>query len=167
MKKTQLILIGGTVVLLMVCIFTLLSSPRHKATKLLSTELPRPVSVQWEDSHGGWFGEGVLYGRLTFSPDVGEALAQQIADSSTWYPLPLSQDLKIFLFGGEKDGVRYGPALSGGQELSAVAKGYYYVLDRKHSIERDSLLLGDNSTDVTVGVYDSQRSVLYVITYDS
>lgn len=147
--------------------FLLLSSPRHKATQLLSTELPRPVSVQWEDSHGGWFGDGVLYGRLTFSPAAGEALAQQLADSSTWHPLPLSQDLKTFLLGGEKDGVRYGPALSGTQTLPAVEKGYYYVLDRKHSMEGDSLLLGDTSTDVTVGVYDSQRSILYVITYDS
>lgn len=167
MKKTKRLLIGGIVLLLMVCIFTQLSSPRHKAAKLLSTDLPRPASVQWEDSHGGWFGDGVLYGRLTFSPDAGEALAQRLAESSAWHPLPLSQDLKIFLFGGDKDGVRYGPALSGGQEVSAVETGYYYVLDRKHSIEGDRLLLGDNSTDVTVGVYDGQRSVLYVITYDS
>lgn len=168
MKKIQLLLASGTATLLLVCVFVTLSSPRHKVAKLLSTDFPRPMAVhQWKDNHGGFFGDGVLYGELTFEPSVGETLARHLAESDVWHPLPLSENLKVFLFGGEKDGVSYDSTLSDGWGTLTMTEGYYYILDRKHNIGMDTLLLGDNSTNVTVGLYDSQRSVLYVMTYDS
>lgn len=168
MKRKRRFLVGGAAILLLVVLLVTLSSPRYKAAKLLSTDFPKPTSVQqWKDNHGGFFGDGVLYGKLLFEPHDGKALTRQLVEREDWRQLPLPDNLKIFLFGGEKDGVHYGAAFSEEQDASAVTEGYYYIFDRKHKIGTDTLLIGDSSTDVTVGVYDSQRSVLYVMSYDS
>ena len=78
MRNLKGLLVGMTVGILMVCIFVTIFSPRYKASKLLSTDLPRPVATQWSDNHGGFFGDGELYGTLIFNESNKKALDEHL-----------------------------------------------------------------------------------------
>lgn len=167
MKKFPILLSGGAVLLLVFCVVVTMLSPRYQASKLLDTDLPRPVQTQWEDNHGGFHGDGILLGQLTFSPSSGKSLEKNLSQDARWQPLPMGETLALFLSGGEKDGVTYGGVWPEGKATPAVEEGYYFFLDRLHNTTADDLLLDDSSHNITVGLYDCQQSTLYLFTYDS
>ena len=167
MKHVKGILIGGTAAILLVCIFVTITSPRYKASKLLSTDLPRPITTQWSDTHGGSFGEGELYGKFLFSASDQKNLDNVLSSSENWHTLPFPEDVNILLYGGEKYGENYQFKLADGWGETTVTRGYYYFYDRLHHTTSDTQLLESSSLDVTIGLYDSERGVLYVMTYDS
>lgn len=165
--KKSILFIGGTTILLLVCILLTVHSPRYQASNLLGLDLPRPVAAQRIDTHGGWFGDGETYGTLTFTAAQGHALEEAIKQDAGWKPLPLSAPLAVFLYGGAWNGVDYVPSQREGWDPSAVTEGYYYFLDRKHDRADDALLLGSDSTNVTVAIYDTRQAELYFLSYDS
>lgn len=167
MRNLKGLLVGMTVGILMVCIFVTIFSPRYKASKLLSTDLPHPVATQWSDNHGGFFGDGELYGTLIFNESNKKALDEHLLKNGNWHSLPLPEDLGILLYGGEKHGSNYEFRLADGWDAPKVTKGYYYFLDRLHNTTMDNQLLEASSLDVTVGLYDSERGILYVMTCDT
>lgn len=170
MLKKKLIFIGGTAVLFLMCILVTLHSPRYQAAKLLDMDLPdlpRPVDAQVMDNHGVWFGDGELYGKLTFDQSNGEALEERLAEHDGWEKLPLPENVTLLLYGGEKDGIHYGSPLADGWGSPTVTEGYYYFLDRLHDRKDDALLLNDSAINVTIAIYDSQQAVLYFMTYDT
>ncbi len=165
--KKKIIFIGGTAILLLVCTLVTVHSPRYKAAKLLDMDLPQPVESQLTDSHGGWFGEGELYGKLVFDQSDGEGLEERLAGYDNWKNLPLPENVTLFLYGGEQDGIHYVSKCTNGWDSPTVTEGYYYFLDRQHDRKDDALLLNSSSIDVTIAIYDSQQAVLYFMTYDS
>ena len=167
MKNLKRLLIGVTVGVLVVCIFVTILSPRYKTSKLLSTDLPRPIASQWSDNHGGFFGDGELYGTLIFNESNKKALDEHLLKNENWHSLPLPEDLGILLYGGEKNGINYGSGLADGWDAPEVTKGYYYFFDRLHNTAMDNQLLEASSLDVTVGLYDSERGILHVMTFDT
>lgn len=167
MKHLKGLLIGMTVGVLVLCILVTITSPRYKASKILSTDLPRPVATQWYDDHGGFFGDGELYGTLVFNASDGKALEKHLQSQETWHALPPTEDLEILLYGGEKNGMNYVSRLADGWNAPKVTKGYYYFYDRFHNTSMDDQLLDAYALNVTVGLYDSERETLYVMTFDT
>ena len=131
--------------------------------------------VDWHDDHGGFHGDGETYVEVHFSDD---ALARKLALRDDWQPLPVSRDVRILLYGIEEGSVIRGPVLhSDGLEpwVPEIEHGYWTLLDRqpesyRSERRREDEPLGINnrySWNLTIGLYDSDHHILYVLALDT
>lgn len=164
MKAKLALPIAATLALLLFCVVVTVNSPRSLAGEALGVDLPRPVETQWSDDHGGFLGDGVTRGVLVFSSQNGEALAKKLAEEKTWHALPLPEPVQLFIYGGEKDGMTYGGIR---ENIPEISDGYYYFRDRKHDTASTDQLIDDNSNNATIALYDTQKTTLYLIEYDT
>ena len=122
--------------------------------------------VEEQDTHGGWLGDGYYYLILDCSGNADEAL-KKVAG---WNSLPLSENLNLIMYGGEKGGVFYGYELSETAHMPAIKNGYYYFVDR-HSEAKDasddSGLFDRFSFNFSLAVYDSDTNRFYYFEYDT
>ena len=126
--------------------------------------LPRPVETQWSDDHGGFLGDGVTRGTLVFTAQNGAALEKALAEHEAWHTLPLPEPVQLFVYGGEKDGVNYGEPM---KNVPKITEGYYYFRDRLHDTDTTEQFLDASSHNATIALYDTQKTTLYLIQYDS
>jgi len=56
------------------------------------------------DEHGGFHGDGDYYVELEFLDNSKNIIKQLYS----WNELPLSENLQLIMYGGEKDGITYG-----------------------------------------------------------
>lgn len=124
------------------------------------------VVVEEKDTHGGFVGDGAYYLILDCSDNTEDALSI-VAD---WNELPLSENLNLIMYGGEKDGVTYGYDLSEEAHMPVIENGYYYFEDR-HSEAKDatddSELFSRASYNFSLAVYDSDTNRLYYFEFDT
>ena len=122
--------------------------------------------VEEMDTHGGFVGDGSYYLILDCSDNTEDALSI-VAD---WNELPLSENLNLIMYGGEKDGKTYGYDLSEEAHMPVIENGYYYFEDR-HSeakdVSDDSELFSRASYNFSLAVYDSETNRLYYFEFDT
>ena len=122
--------------------------------------------VEELDTHGGFHGDGSYYLILDCSNNKEQAL-DKVKD---WNKLPLSENLNIIMYGGEKDGVTYGYELAKKAHIPKIDNGYYTFEDR-HSESKDSRddseLLDRHSSNFSVAIYDCDTDRLYYFEFDT
>lgn len=122
--------------------------------------------IEEEDTHGGFLGDGSYYLILDCSNKVDAAM-ENVGD---WEQLPLSENLHLIMYGGEKDGMTYGYNLSEEAHIPAIENGYYYFKDR-HSEAKDSSddseLFKRASFNFSLAVYDSDTNRFYYFEFDT
>lgn len=125
------------------------ASPAQEPAQELDLTLPEGDVLTDIDTHGGFHGDGNSCLILAFSPENGEALAQELAGREDWYPLPLDEqsahvlDSTLSLL--EDDGFTY----------TLPTQGWYWYLDRSpegHQLEFP--------LNCTLAIYDSQSDQL-------
>lgn len=118
------------------------------------------------DTHGGFLGDGSYYLILDCSNNKEQALDKV----KGWNKLPLSENLNLVMYGGEKDGVTYGYELSKEAHMPKISNGYYMFEDR-HSESKDSRddsdLLDRHSSNFSVAIYDCDTDRLYYFEFDT
>ena len=119
------------------------------------------------DTHGGFLGDGSYYFILDCSDNKEKAL--KIVEG--WKKLPLSENLKLIMYGGEKDGISYnGYDLSEEAHMPKIKNGYYIFEDR-HSESKDSAddteLFSRYSYNFSIAVYDCDTNKMYYFKYDT
>ena len=82
--------------------------------------------IEEKDTHGGFHGDGSYYLILDCS-EKSEQATELIKD---WKPLPLTENLQLIMYGGEKDGVGYGYNLAEKAHLPIINNGVYKFVDR-------------------------------------
>ena len=144
------------------------STPENVAQEL-GVSLPETVSVGYEDTHGGFHGDGETLVTLTFSADDAAALQAQLAEQG-WQPLPMEGEMRAAVYGGELDGVNYGDGVFARYSVSAPVNGWYWFFDR-HSEATDPHsadgLLGRYSMNYSAAVFDADRNTLYYYELDT
>ena len=167
MKKWILATAMLAAVLLAACSGTR-STPENVAQEL-GVSLPETVSVGYEDTHGGFHGDGETFVTLTFSADDAAALQAQLAEQG-WQPLPTEGEMRAAVYGGELDGVNYGDGVFARYSVSAPVNGWYWFFDR-HSEATDPHsadgLLGRYSMNYSAAVFDADRNTLYYYELDT
>lgn len=119
--------------------------------RALGLDLSAWVLVRYEDSHGGFHGDGLTAAEV----EIG-GLAGQLGELPGWKPLPLSENgaEALELVGGPK----------------GVKEGFYYLYDR-HSQSQDpfdgSELHQRFSWNFTLAVYDGKNERLYYYEFDT
>ena len=121
--------------------------------------------VTESDSHGGFLGDG-LYALVL---DCGQNRDRALETVEDWRSLPLSEPLRLMMYGGEKNGVVYGYL---GEEnlLPEIENGWYFFEDR-HSESTDPAddapLLDRYSFNFSLAVYDADTDILYYFELDT
>ena len=121
--------------------------------------------VQESDDHGGWMGDGLYYLVL----DCGENRDEALENVRGWKELPLSENLRLMLYSGEKDGVWYN-YLDKAVTLPEIESGWYCFVDRhRESTDSsdDTNLLSRYSFNFSAAVYDAQTDRLYYLEFDT
>ena len=101
---------------------------------------------------------------MVFSSQNGAALEKALAENEAWHTLPLPEPVQLFVYGGEKDGVNYGEPM---KNVPKITEGYYYFRDRLHDTDTTEQFLDASSHNATIALYDTQKTTLYLIQYDS
>ncbi len=122
--------------------------------------------VEELDTHGGFLGDGSYYLILDCSNNKEQAL-EKVED---WNKLPLSENLNLIMYGGEKDGITYGYELAEEAHMPKIEKGYYMFEDRslesKDSTD-DSELFDRYSLDFSIAIYDCDTDKMYYFEFDT
>ncbi len=120
--------------------------------------------VAEEDTHGGCQGDGSYYLILDCSADPEKAL--DIVKE--WNPMPLSENLKLIMYGGEKDGINYSFKLAEEAHLPKIEHGYYKFNDKQSdNPEDDSALFDRPSFNFDIAAYDIDNNLFYYFRFDT
>ncbi|MGN0182242.1 MAG: hypothetical protein ACI4DP_07535 [Candidatus Ornithomonoglobus sp.] len=118
------------------------------------------------DTHGGFVGDGDYYLILDCSKKKEKALKAV----SKWNKLPMTENLNLIMYGGERDGVTYGYELAENAHMPYIENGYYYFLDRHRkadNIHSDKELFDRASFNFSIAVYDTDTDLLYYYRFDT
>ena len=124
------------------------------------------VLVSQTDSHGGFHGDGTYSAIYDCSKNKEYVL--EIVEK--WNKLPLTENLELILYGGEKDGTTYAYYLADDVGFPEVSNGYYFFYDR-HSesmnSNSDEDLFNRSSFNFSIAIYDTDNDMLYYIRMDT
>ena len=122
--------------------------------------------VDEKDTHGGFHGDGDYYLILDCSGKTEQA-AELIEN---WSPLPLTENLQLIMYGGEKNGVSYGYNLAEEAHWPIITNGVYKFVDRhSEAVDKsdDTKLFSRYSYNFSVAVYDLDTNTLYYFEFDT
>lgn len=122
--------------------------------------------IDESDSHSGPLGDGSY--RLIL--DCSRNKEKAMENIKGWARLPLSENLNLIMYGGEKDGVSYGFDLAEDAKMPQISNGFYRFYDR-HSKSTDSSddseLFNRYSFNFSLAVYDTDTDILYYFEFDT
>ena len=164
--KTFLPIISG----LLAAILLLLLKPIDNYTDITTPYFgftKKDFSVIEElDTHGGFPVDGSHYLILDCSDNKQKAL-EIIKD---WNKLPLSENLNLVMYGGEKDGVIYGYELAKEAHIPKIENGYYIFVDSQAKGKDngdDSELFNRYSLNFEIAIYDCDTDRMYYFEFDT
>ena len=118
------------------------------------------------DTHGGFLGDGTYYLIMDCSDNKEKALKL----IKGWNKLPLSRNLELTMFGGEKDGRKYSFGFAEEAKMPKIENGFYMFEDRHSESENskdDSDLLSRASFNFSIAVYDCDTDIFYFFALDT
>lgn len=167
----------------LICIFTMSScsalialiAPTLPVEEVITKTIAHTIydgSVTvFEDTHGGFHGDGWIYAEIKFRDD------QFLNDvRHEWKPLPLTDSLNAVCYGtSDSNGDHFAPHIKDGEgnaRLPDIKNGYYYFKDNYNSEyvkDRydDSEFLHRSSVNYTLAIYDTDTKTLYVFKFDT
>lgn len=146
----------------------------REMTDLLQVPVRHGEIVLYENTHGGFHGDGETFCTVVF--DTGDAPEKDMARSGVWHPLPLTGSLTAVAYGlsVQENGVQHctGPmAVNGDGEcyFPSVENGCYYFHNRSSAASPwdDSALPDCAAYNFTLAIYDADNSALYYYELDT
>ena len=138
----------------------------NKLSKYFSFEASDFVVLEENDTHGGFHGDGSYYLILDCSQNTDKA--RSIVKN--WTSFPLSENVYLVMYGGEKNGENYGYNFAEDAHWPKIENGVYKFVDR-HSESKnssdDSELLDRYSFNFSIAVYDLNTDILYYFEMDT
>ena len=120
--------------------------------------------VAEEDTHGGFNGDGSYYLIL----DCSAAHDKALDIVKEWNPMPLSENLKLIMYGGEKDGISYSFELAEEAHWPIIEHGYYKFNDKQSDDPADdSELFNRYSFNFEIAAYDTDNKLFYYFRFDT
>ncbi len=145
------------------CSFFAYTAPLEKYYNISKDDF---IVIDEEDNHGGFPSDGSYYLIL----DCSENKEKAYEIISDWNELPLSENLQLIMYGGERNGICYGYNLSEEAKMPKVENGYYRFYDR-HSESTDpsddSDIFRRCSYNFSLAVYDSDTDIMYYFDFDT
>ncbi|WP_206214163.1 hypothetical protein [Adlercreutzia sp. ZJ304] len=161
MKKTFLLMVGLLIMLNLVA-----CSGQNESSEYFGFSKKDFIIEEEADTRGGFHGDGSYYLILDCSKNKNKALE----NLSGWTELPLSENLNLIMYGGEKDEMTYDYNLAEKAKIPEIENGYYYFYDRHSDSANssdDSELLDRSSFNFSIAVYDSDIDRMYYSDFDT
>lgn len=136
----------------------------------LGIEIPKDIKIEYEDTHGGFHGDGETVAVFEFNNSMGEDIQSEILNNEDWNKLPLSENLDLIMYGGEKEGIDYAYNLAELLDMPPIENGYWFFNNRHSnsiSPKEDLNLFNQYSFNFTIAVYDIDTQTLYYLKFDT
>lgn len=146
------------------------NSVQNEVSDALGIDVSNGTEMTYQDSHGGFHGDGLTFTTIKFSDDT---VLASISENRNWHVMPLTEELSALVYGITTDNSRIGPYLTdenGEAVMPEIQNGYYYFVDRYYQNggdRNDSDLLNRYSFNFTISIYDTDTNTLYYAEYDS
>lgn len=165
MKKRYWFLLA---IVIMSIFFWYRDQPEQRVPRLLAEKLDDSLHggelLYFEDTHGGFHGDGYTIAVVRIRPSLENVFRINIARHPNWHPLPLSDSLLELMyrtFPGENDGPFDPPS---------PEEGWYYFYDR-HSKSTDptddSDLFSRASFNYDLAIYDVYEGTVWFFAFDT
>lgn len=156
--------------LLIIFICSLTGCYSQSINKRISSDLklsiPKDLKIEYEDTHGGFNGDGETLAKVKLEDKDAERILSEIKDNDNWRTLPLTKNIKLKIYGGE----RYISDLAQRLDMPEIDNGYWIFIDRfggEIKYNDDKFLFARASANFTLGIYDVENNILYYCKYDS
>ncbi len=154
------------IVALIVCLISSCSTAGSGQAEYFGFKTNEFTVIDEKDTHGGFHGDGSYYLILDCS-DKTEPAKELIND---WKPFPLTENLQLAMYGGNKDGVSYGYDFAEEAHWPTISNGVYKFVDRhSEAVDKsdDTNLLSRYSFNFSIAVYDLDTNTLYYFEMDT
>ena len=145
-------------------------SINKRISRSLGIEIPKDIKIEYEDTHGGFHGDGETVAVVEFNNSIGEDIQSEMLNNEGWNKLPLSENLDLIMYGGKKEGMDYAYNLAELLDMPSIENGYWFF-DNRHSNsispKEDSNLFNQSSFNFTIAVYDIDTQTLYYLEFDT
>ena len=150
-----------------VCLlFTACNTVGSEQTEYFGFKTSEFTVIDEKDTHGGFQGDGAYYLLL----DCSEKAEQAKALIQDWKPLPLTENLQLIMYGGEKNGVSYGYNLAEKAHWPIINNGVFKYVDRHLEAvdeSNDAELFSRYSFNFSLAVYDLDANIMYYFEFDT
>lgn len=139
----------------------------------IGISIPKDSTVlDYEDSHGGFHGDGESYVIIKLSEKGKNEFSKKVKRSKKWGNLPLPDKYERIVFGGEFDNVSYGDGYfeNGGHIPRNIKNGIYYFRDRyaENYPQEASIDINERySYNFTISILDLDENKLYICELDT
>lgn len=158
------------VILLAIFVYSLTGCFPHSINKEISNSLginiPLFLKIEYEDSHGGFHGDGVTLAKVQLESKHAKKILSAIKDNDHWKLIPLSENVEREIYGGED----YESNLAKKLGMPKIQNGYWIFIDRyngENKVTDGEGLFPRYSANYTVGIYDADSDTLYYCKFDS
>ena len=155
-----------TIAVLICVVFSACGITESPRTACFGFEITEFTVVEEKDTHGGFLGDGCYYLIL----DCSQNRSQAHKVINEWEELPLSENLDLAMYGGERNGVTYGLNFAEVAHWPTINNGVYKFIDRhSESVNEadDTNLLSRYSFNFSIAVYDLDTDTLYYFEMDT
>lgn len=169
MKKIKLF-IGALLLGLIIFVGCSTESYQEYIAKQINIKIPNVLDIKFSDEHKGFHGDGETYAKVKFDIYNGQKIEWQIANNKSWNELPLTENLSLIMYGGERDNIEYTYNFSEKLGIPHIENGYWFFVDRHtESIfsERDTELFERSSFNFTLVMYNTDNNTLHYFEFDT
>lgn len=145
-------------------------SMNERISKSVGVKINENIQLDYEDTHGGFQGDGEIVAVISFDVPVGDKILTDIRQSKGWHHLPLSQNLSLLMYGGEEDNQQYSFNLAEKLAMPTIENGYYFFVNRhpnRVSSVDDTNIFKEGSFNFTLAVYDVDTRIMYYLEFDT
>ncbi len=132
----------------------------------LGINIPLFLKIEYEDTHGGFHGDGVTLAKVQLEGKNANNILSEIKGNDGWKDLPLSENVELEMYGGED----YESNLAKKLGMPKIQNGYWIFIDRykgENKVTDGERLFPRYSANYTVGIYDADSNILYYCKFDS
>lgn len=150
--------------LLLILFFMKKNKINRSISKDIGVAIPYSLSFEYEDSHGGFFGDGTTLARAKISQADIDRLVNK--SNSLWNTYPLNRDLEVITRRLENFNMKLAREI----KLDDIDKGYWIYLDRKKGKNvylKGSESMVPNSNHYSLAIIDDEENMIYYLKFDS
>lgn len=142
----------------------------HHICEEIGISLPKDVAIKYEDSHGGFHGDGVLLAVVTATNEEDKSELKTILTHVGWRS-ELPEEMYAAFFGGVEtiEGVEY-PTAGYVHDLELdipnVKNACFYYKDRYFEQYGEQCTFAPYTQNFTLAVFDLDTNILYFIEGD-
>lgn len=165
-KKYFILIILASLIIFL--FFRHITKVHRRIAKDLEIKVPFTLEFQYEDSHGGFHGDGIMLAKASLNEKEINKIIKE--SKRKWMKTPLPKNINLVLYGGKNDDNYYESDLSKRLSMSRVENGYWIFVDRfrgERTFNEGENLFPIVSNNYSLGVIDLDRNVFYYIEYDS